>query len=77
MIDEDLHELGLPRYSRTNASLNDDRRPPLYWVIKQHPDGRGHEFMYECRHFFEGDCEQLPLAFQSIDDLLIHANEAY
>ena len=77
VIDDDLHELGLPRYSRNNASLNDDWRPPLYWVSKQHPDGRGRDLMYECRHFFEGDCEQLPLSFKSIDDLLINANEVY
>ena len=34
VIDEDFHELGLPRYPGKTASLNDDRRPPLYWVRK-------------------------------------------
>ena len=33
--------------------------------------------MYECRHLFEGDREQLPMSLESIDDVLVHANDVY
>ena len=77
MIDEDLYELGPPRYPGKTASLNDDRRPPLYWVSKKGPDSRGHVLMYECRHFVANECEQLPILLESIYDLLVNAIDAY
>ena len=33
--------------------------------------------MYECRHFFEDDCEQLPASLGTGDELLVNANGVY
>ena len=33
--------------------------------------------MYECRHFFEDDCELLPTTLPSANELLINAHEVY
>ena len=33
--------------------------------------------MYECRHFFENEREQLPISLESINDLLVNAIDAY
>ena len=33
--------------------------------------------MYECRHFFENECEQLPILLGSMNDLLVNAIDAY
>ena len=33
--------------------------------------------MYECRHFYEDDCEQLPTSLKVRPELLFNAHEAY
>jgi hypothetical protein len=33
--------------------------------------------MYECRHFYEDDCEQLPTSLRTKPELLVDAHEAY
>ena len=60
VIDEDCYELGIERSPTGVASWNDDRRPPLYWAGYDHPTDCGTVLMYECRHFFEDDCELMP-----------------
>ena len=69
-IDEGCLELGIDRSPTGVASWGDDRRPPLYWVGSD-PGKQGPVLMYECRHFFEDDCEQLPNSLGTIDELLV------
>ena len=33
--------------------------------------------MYERRHFFDGDCDHLPISLESADDMLVGAYQAY
>ena len=33
--------------------------------------------MYKCRHFFENECEQLPISLESVNELLVNAIDAY
>ena len=60
VVDEDYYELGIERSPTGVASWNDDWRPPLYGAGSDHPTDYGTVLMYECRHFFEDDCERLP-----------------
>ena len=64
VVDEDCYELGLEGSPTGVASWNDDRRPPLYWVGADHPTDCGTVLMYECRHFYEDDCEQILTFFK-------------
>ena len=77
VIEEDCVELGIDRSPTGVASWCDDRRPPLYWVQCDDPKGQGAVLMYECRHFFADDCEQLPTSLEAVEDLLVEAHEAY
>ena len=77
VIEEDCAELGLERSQIGVASWNDDRRPPLYWIGSDHPTDCGTVLMYECRHFFEDDCEQLPILLAVSEDVLVDARKAY
>ena len=63
VVDEDCYDLGIDRSPTGVASWNDNRRPPLYWAGSGHPTDCGTVMMYECRHFYEDDCEQLPTVF--------------
>ena len=76
VVDEDCYELGIERSPTGVASWNDDWRPPLYWVGSDHPTDCGTVLMYECRHFFEDDCERLPTSLKVKPELLVNAHEA-
>ena len=75
-VDEDCMEVGLDRSPKGVASWGDDRRPPLFWVNPK-IDNSQVVLMYECRHFFEDDCELLPSTLHSANDLLVNAHEVY
>ncbi|MFM7985520.1 MAG: hypothetical protein ACKPKO_40020 [Candidatus Fonsibacter sp.] len=60
VIDEDCMELDIERSPTGVASWNGDRRPPLLRVGSDDPNEVGAVLMYECRHFFEDDCKQIP-----------------
>ena len=77
VVDEDCYELGIDRSPTGVASWNDDRRPPLFWAGSDHPVDCGTVLMYECRHFYEDDCEQLPTTLRTIPELIMNAHEAY
>ena len=77
VVDEDCYEVGIGRSPTGVASWNDDRRPPLYWVGSDHPTDCGTVLIYERRHFYEDDCEQLPTSLKTIPELLFKAHEAY
>ena len=70
-------KMGVARYPKGNASFNGDRLPPLYFVSIHCPDERGHVLMCERRHFFDGDCDHLPISLESADDMLVGAYQAY
>ena len=75
-IDEECVESGIHRSLTGVASWGDDRRSPLYWVGSD-PGMRGPVLMYECRHFFEEDCEQLPISLGLIYGVLVNAHKVY
>ncbi len=75
VVDEDCYELGIERSPTGVASCNDDRRPPLYWVGSDHSTDCGTVLMYECRHFFEDDCERLPTSFKVKPELFVNAQD--
>ena len=75
-VDEDCVELGIDRSPKGVASWGDDRRPPLFWVNPDIDDSRV-VLMYECRHFFEDDCEQLPSTLHAANELLVNAHDVY
>ena len=77
VIDEVCVELGIERSTTGVASWGDDRRPPLFWAESVDPDERGSVLMFDCRHFFENDCEQLPASLEAVEGLLVNANETY
>ena len=56
------------------ASWGDDWRPPLFRVNPDIDDSRV-VLMYECRHFFEDDCEQLPSTLHAANELLVNAHD--
>ena len=76
-VDQDWYELGIERLPTGVASWNDDWRRPLYLAGSDHPTDCGTVLMYECRHFYEDDCEQLPTSLRTIPELLFNAHEAY
>ena len=63
-VDENCMELGINRSPTGVASWGDNRRPPLFWVGPDIDDSRI-VLMYERRHFFEDECEQLPTSLSS------------
>ena len=73
-VDEDCMELGIDCSPKGVASWGDDRRPPLFWVNPDIDDSRV-VLMYECRHFFEDDCEQLPSTLHAANELLVNAHD--
>ena len=77
VVDEDCYELGIERSPTGVSSWNDDRRPPLYWAGSDHPTDCGTVLMYECRHFFEDDCERLPTALKVKPELLLNSLDAF
>ena len=77
VVDEDCYELGIERSPTGVASWNDDRRPPLYWAGSDHATDCGTVLLYECRHFFEDDCEHLPTSLRVKPELRFNAQEAF
>jgi len=77
VVDEDCYELGIERSPMGVASWNDDGRPPLYWAGSDHPTDCGTVLMYECRHVYEDDCEQLLTFLKTKPELPFNAHEAY
>ena len=59
VVDKDCMELGAERSPTGVASWVMIGVHRIYWVGSD-PGERGPGLMYECRHFFENDCERLP-----------------
>ena len=71
VVDEDCYGLGIERSPTGVASWSDDRRPPLYGAGSDHPTDCGTVLMYEFRHFYEDDGEQLPTSLRTKPELLV------